>query len=148
MNRSLRVLRHDHGMNRRLILSALTAAACLVPALPAQASGHGEKKKGGGLGYTQFPMISVFTKGAGNRHGSMSVEVGLYCDDAKLTDQVKLYRPRLMDAYVTKLQGYAANLTASSLVDTDYVAAQLQATTDKILGRPGAKVLLGSILLN
>lgn len=130
-------------MQRRFFLFALGAACAAAPAYA-----NAPKKKGGGLGYTQFPMISVFTKGAGHRHGSMSVELGLYCDDAKLTDQVKLYRPRLMDAYVTKLQGYAANLTAASLVDTDYVAAQLQATTDKILGRPGAKVLLGSILLN
>ncbi|ESQ91176.1 hypothetical protein ABAC460_06335 [Asticcacaulis sp. AC460] len=134
-------------MQRRHLLFALCATAATgLAAAPVLA--NAPKKKGGGLGYTQFPMISVFTKGAGHRHGSMSVEIGLYCDDAKLTDQVKLYRPRLMDAYVTKLQGYAANLTAASLVDTDYIAVQLQATTDKILGRPGARVLLGSILLN
>ena len=134
-------------MNRRSLLSLGLAAAAVCAGGPAHANAP-EKKKGGGLGYTQFPMISVFTRGQGHRHGTMSVEVGLYADDAKLTDQIKLYRPRLMDAYVTRLQGYAANLDATSLIDTDYISGQLQATTDQILGRKGARVLLGSILLN
>ncbi|ESQ77753.1 hypothetical protein [Asticcacaulis sp. AC402] len=138
-------------MNRRLILSALLStlsAAVTGLAFVPSAQAGAPKKKGGGLGYSQFPMISVSIRGAGHRHGSMSVEVGLYCEDPKLTERVNLYRPRLMDAYVTKLQGYAANLTATSLIDTDYVGNQLQAVTDKVLGRTGAKLLLGSILLN
>lgn len=140
-------------MNRRTLLgTALTATALVLPGLvlpgTAARANAPEKKKGGGLAYTQFPMISVFTRGTGAKHGTMSVEIGLYADDPKLTELVKLYLPRLQDAYVTKLQGYAANLNASSLVDTDYIATQLQTVTDQILGRKGARVLLGSILLN
>lgn len=134
-------------MNRRhALLSLLTSTAALVSGTVAHASAP--KKKGGGAGYTQFPMISVFTKGVGRKHGTLSVEVGLYSEDPKLVEKIQLYRPRLMDAYVTKVQGYASNLTVSSLVDTDYVANQLQGTTDKVLGTKGARVLLGSLLLN
>ena len=56
--------------------------------------------------------------------------------------------PRLKDAYISRLQAYAAGLTASSLVDADYLAGQLQTVTDQVLGQSGAKVLMGSILLN
>ena len=107
-----------------------------------------DKKKGGGANYTQFPTITVFTQANAARHGTMSVEVGLYADDPKMTAQIALYQPRLQDAYVTRLQTYAANLNPHSLVDTDYVSAQLQQATNQILGRAGARVLLGSIMVN
>lgn len=100
------------------------------------------------MGYTQFPTITVFTDAGRLRHGVMSVDMGLYSDNPKLVAQIKLYVPRLQDAYVTVLQGYAGNLNRTSLVDTGYVAAQLQAATDRILGVTGAKVLLGSIIIN
>ncbi|MGN6422279.1 MAG: Tat pathway signal protein [Asticcacaulis sp.] len=140
-------------MNRRSLFfhafrlaSALGLAASLAPAGSALASEA--KKKGGGVGYTQFPTITVFTDAGRLRHGVMSVDMGLYSDNPKLVAQIKLYVPRLQDAYVTVLQGYAGNLNRTSLVDTGYVAAQLQAATDRILGVTGAKVLLGSIIIN
>lgn len=140
-------------MIRRQFLTALSAtfAAGTLAASPlvtSQAVANEAKKKGGGIGFTQFPMLTVFTQVASNRHGTMSVDMGLYADDPKLSDQIKLYRPRLQDAYITKLQAYAANLNARSLVNIDYISGQLQTVTDQILGRKGAKVLLGSVLMN
>lgn len=133
-------------MNRRvLLLSVLSLSAIAAP--PALAGGA-PKKKGGGPGFTQFPMMSVFTQRAGYRHGTLSVDMGLYSDDGKMVDRIKLYMPRLKDAYVRKLQTYGANLNAASLVDADYLTGQLQAATDQVLGQKGAKVLMGSILLN
>ncbi|HWU49702.1 MAG TPA: Tat pathway signal protein [Asticcacaulis sp.] len=130
--------------------SALGFAASLAPNLAPVGSALASeaKKKGGGEGYTQFPTMTVFTDAGRLRHGVMSVDMGLYSDNPKLVAQIKLYVPRLQDAYVTVLQGYAGNLNRTSLVDTGYVAAQLQAATDRILGVTGAKVLLGSIIIN
>jgi hypothetical protein len=65
-----------------------------------------------------------------------------------MVDRIKLYMPRLKDAYISRLQAYSANLNTSSMVDADYLAAQLQNATDAVLGQKGAKVLIGSILLN
>ncbi len=107
-----------------------------------------EKKKGGGKGYTQFPLITVFTQANATHHGTLSVDMGLYTDDAKLQAQIKSYMPRLQDAYLSRLQGYANSLNPRSLADPDFVSLQLQQATDKVLGRGGAKVLLGSVLLN
>ncbi|MEI9904892.1 MAG: Tat pathway signal protein [Asticcacaulis sp.] len=132
-------------MKRRAFLSALVLAA----ALPATAmAAEDNKKKGGGANYTQFPMITVFTQANSTHHGTMSVEVGLYADDPKMTAQIALYIPRLQDAYLSRLQAYAANLNSRSMVDTDYVSGQLQAATNQVLGKTGAHVLLGSIMLN
>lgn len=134
-------------MNRRLFITlCLTSLSALGTATAGHASEP--KKKGGGPGFTQFPMMSVFTAGSGYRHGTLSLDMGLYADDPKMVDRIKLYMPRLKDAYINKLQGYASNLTATTMVDADYVAVQLQAATDQVLGQKGAKVLLGSILLN
>ncbi len=131
-------------MIRRQFLALIAVASLVVPA--AQASEP--KKKGGGEGYTQFKTINVFTEAGRRRHGTLSVDMGLYSDDAKLVEQIKLYQPRLQDAYVARLQAYAGTLNSSALVNTDFIAMQLQSATDTILGRKGAKVLLGTILLN
>ena len=56
--------------------------------------------------------------------------------------------PRLRDAYISRLQDYASALNTRSMIDTDYISAQLQAATDQVLGRTDAKGVMGSILLN
>jgi len=131
-------------MIRRQFLT-LAAAAALVSS-PALASPP--KKKGGGQSYTQFRTINVFTEAGRRRHGTLSVDMGLYSDDSRLVEQIRLYQPRLQDAYVARLQAYAGTLGAGDPVSTDFIAMQLQSATDAILGRKGAKVLLGTILLN
>lgn len=127
---------------------ALLASSLCLLFTASSALANAPKKKGGGPGFTQFPMMSVFTRGNGHRHGTLSLDMGLYSNDAKMVDRIKLYMPRLKDAYVSRLQSYAGGLTASSLVDADYLATQLQTITDQVLGQSGAKVLMGSILLN
>ncbi len=130
-------------MIRRQFL-ILIGSALVAPA----AFASEPKKKGGGEGYTQFKTINVFTESGWRRHGTLSVDMGLYSEDEKLVEQIKIYQPRLQDAYVSRLQAYASTLTSTTLVNTDYIAMQLQSATDTILGRKGAKVLLGTILLN
>jgi hypothetical protein len=135
-------------MNRRALIAVVTAALAgglMAATPPARAD---EKKKGGGKGYTQFPMIIVFTDANAARHGTLSVDMGLYTDDPKLVERIKIYTPRLMDAYLSRLQAYASVLNSHSLADPDYISTQLQQATDLVLGVRGAKVLLGSILLN
>ena len=56
--------------------------------------------------------------------------------------------PRLNAAYVAALQPYALGLSPGQPPNADYVSMVLQRATDQVLGRRGAKVLLGSILAN
>ena len=133
-------------IRRRFLATALGLTTANVIALPAIASEP--KKKGGGAGYTQFRTVTAFTDVGRRRHGTLSVDMGLYTDNPKLTEQIVLMMPRLQDAYLTRLQSYAGGLTSQSLVDPDFISSQFQTVTDQILGQKGAKVLLGSILLN
>lgn len=131
-------------MNRRRLLALIAVSGLIAPAALASEP----KKKGGGENYTQFRTINVFTEASRRRHGTLSVDMGLYSEDAKLVERIRLYQPRLQDAYVARLQAYAGTLDANDPVNTDFVVIQLQSATDAILGRKGAKVLLGTILLN
>ncbi len=133
-------------MNRRAF--CLSIASLVAVSATSSAHAEEEKKKGGGKGYTQFPMITVFTQANSTHHGTLSVDMGLYTDDAKFQAQIKTFMPRLQDAYLSRLQGYANSMNAGTLADPDYVSLQLQQATDKVLGHGGVKVLLGSVLLN
>ena len=136
-------------LNRRLFCLSFAATGALTGlATATSVRADDEKKKGGGKGYTQFPMITVFTQANASHHGTLSVDMGLYTDDAKLQAQIKTYMPRLQDAYLSRLQAYANALNSRSLADPDYVSLQLQQATDRVLGHAGVKVLLGSVLLN
>lgn len=134
-------------IRRYLLTLMLGASLSTLASAPALANSE-PKKKGGGAGYTQFPTINVFTEASKRKHGTMSVDMGLYTEDEKLVAQIKLAQPRLQDAYLSRLQSYAGTLNSRSLVDTAFVTVQLQNATDAILGRKGAQVLLGSIIIN
>ena len=134
-------------MNRRALFLSI-AGLVVFSAATSPVHAEEEKKKGGGKGYTQFPMITVFTLANATHHGTLSVDMGLYTEDPKLQAQIKTFMPRLQDAYLSRLQGYANAMNAASLADPDYVSLQLQQATDRVLGHGGVKVLLGSILLN
>jgi len=136
-------------LNRRAFCASFAAIGALTGTWSAtSARADDEKKKGGGKGYTQFPLITVFTQANASHHGTLSVDMGVYTDDARSQGQIKIYMPRLQDAYLSRLQAYANALNARSLADPDYISLQLQQATDRVLGHTGVKVLLGSVLLN
>lgn len=137
-------------MNRRDLLrwqlSGLTLLATGSTASHALASAP--KKKGGGADFVQMPLLTVFTKARGGKHGTLTVEVGLDTNkNEKLAETLSKSVPRLRDAYVARLQAYAMGLTASSLIDLDYLTRELQTATDAIIKQKGVKVLLGSVVL-
>jgi hypothetical protein len=56
--------------------------------------------------------------------------------------------PRLRAAYVQSVQVYAGGLPAGAPPNPDFLAGNLQRATDEILGRKGARVLMGAVLVN
>jgi hypothetical protein len=132
-------------MHRRLFLAlAPLAAAAPVMALASE----GGKEKAGAGPYVQLQTLLGTTIRSASRHGVMSVDCGLYVPDEALRTRVEQSIPRLRAAYVQTIQSYAAGLSDGSLPNADYIAQTLQRQTDAILGRPGAKLLLGSIVVN
>jgi hypothetical protein len=130
-------------MHRRLFLVLALAA------LPAFARAEeDEKKKAGGATYIQINTLTGTTNRSGGRRGVLTVDCGLDVPDEKLRKLARLSLPRLRAAYVQVVQTYAAGLPAGTPPGVDFIARELQRQTDLVLGRRGARLLLGAVLVN
>ncbi|MGA0603437.1 Tat pathway signal protein [Caulobacter sp. KR2-114] len=129
-------------MRRRQILLAL---GLLAFALPAHAE---ERKKGGGDSFIQLQTLTATVIRADGRRGVMTVETGIDVPDAALHSRADQSTPRLRAAFAQVLQIYATGLPGGAVPNADYLARQLQQQTDAVLGRPGARLLLGTIMVN
>jgi hypothetical protein len=132
-------------MHRRLLLSLAALAA--APGI-ARAAGGGEKKKSGGGSYVALGTVLGTTIRRDGRRGVLSVECGLDTPDSALRERVEQSVPRLRAAYAQTVRAYAAGLGFGDLPNVDYIARQLQQQTDRVLGRPGARLLLGAVVVN
>jgi hypothetical protein len=136
-------------MDRRLFLSLAALAAIPAATWPAAArASGGEKKKSGGGTYVPLATLLGTTVRASSKRGVLSVDCGLDVPDEALRTRAEQSVPRLRAAYVQTIQAYAAGLPSGALPNAEYIAQALQRQTDAILGRPGARVLLGAIIVN
>jgi hypothetical protein len=130
-------------MQRRALIALIAVAA----ALPGLARAE-EKKKAGGAAYIQINTLTGATTRAGGRRGVLTVDCGLDVPDDKLRMRAYQSLPRLRAAYVQSVQTYAAGLSPGGLPSVDFIGRELQRQTDIVLGRPGARLLLGAIIVN
>lgn len=136
-------------MDRRLFLSLVALVGPLAAIWPAAAlAASAEKKKSGGGSYVPVQTLLGTTLRASGRRGVLSVDCGLDVPDEALRTRAEQSVPRLRAAYVQTIQSYAAGLPSGALPNAEYIAQSLQRQTDAILGRPGARVLLGAIIVN
>ncbi len=129
----------------RRLLSCAIAAAILASPAGVHAEGKDKKAKDS---YVQFQTLAISTVRRAGRHGVLTVEVGVDVPDPALRDKVDLYTPLLRSAFISALQPYGLGLPMGSPPSADYIAITLQRETDRVLGRRGAKVLLGSVIIN
>jgi hypothetical protein len=130
-------------MRRSLTLALpLLLAASVAFAAPA------EKKKGGGLTFIQLPTLTASIFHSDGGRGVLTVDIGLDVPDGALRQRVNLSTPLLIDAYTRALSLYAPSLQPGAVPNPEIIGIQLQRATDQTLGRPGAKLLLGTILAN
>jgi hypothetical protein len=134
----------DAAMNRR----SLIAAAALLAAAPALARAAELHKKGGGASFIQLDTLTASVTRPGGRRGVMTVEVGVDVQDAGLHARAAQSTPLLQAAFSEVLRIYAAGLPPGAPPNADYLGLALQRATDQTLGRPGARLLLGTILVN
>jgi len=134
-------------MRRRLFLALVALTA--VPGAWAHASeGKDKKKKAGGDSYIPIQTITAYTIRPNGRRGVLTVECGLDVPDAKLRDRVELVLPRIRAAFVQSVQVYAGGLPDRAPPNPQFLTRTLQHATDQTLGRPGARVLLGAVIVN
>lgn len=135
-------------MKRRLLVALIAAGAALP--LAGHASGGGEKKAVAGPGdtYVKINTLTAYTTRPGQRRGVMTVDCGLDIPDAALRQRAELVLPRLRAAFVQTVQIYAGGLPAGSPPNPDFLARNLQRSADEVLGKKGARVLMGAVLVN
>ena len=136
-------------MRRRLFLFAavfLAAPPAFAPARAwAQEEGH---KKGDGATYVQVRTLTGNTVRADGRRGVFTAEAGIDAPDPGLHARMLSLMPPLRDAFATRVRVFAGALRPGQVPDLDLLEGQLQADTDRILGRRGARLLLGTCLVN
>ena len=131
-------------MDRRLLIATAVAAALPAVALAA----GGEKKTAVTSNYVKMdPLLGTTIRGSGRR-GVLAVDCGLDVPDPVLRTLAQQSVPRLRAAYAQTIQAYASGLGPKSLPNAEYISITLQRQTDAILGRRGARVLLGGIVAN
>jgi len=133
---------------RRLLLTAALAAPLAAVASPQARANSGENKKAAAGPYLQIDtLLGTMVRANGSR-GVLAVDCGLYIVDAALRTLAEQSVPRLRAAYLQSVQSYAAGLGSGVLPNAEYIAQILQRQTDAVLGRPGARILLGAIVAN
>ena len=133
-------------MHRRALI--LAGLALALPGVALASEKKAEKKKGGGESYLQLGAVTATTVRGDGRRGVLTVETGLDVPDKTLRARAEASKPRVHAAFVQIVQTYAAGLSPSAPPNADFLARELQRETDRVLGKPGARLLLGSILTN
>jgi len=132
---------------RLLLLSFVAAMAVCAPfgaeIRAAEATGPAQHKTTQSESYVIIePLYASILDGA-RSHGLLLVELGLDVPDEKLRDRVNKSLPNLRDAYVRSLLTYAAtSVRAWRQPNVEDIATRMQAITDRVMGQPGARVLM------
>lgn len=130
---------------RRTLLAAAVLAAAPAAAL---AASKREKKAVGGLTFVQLPAVTSTVRTPNGRRGVLTVEVGLDISDARLRARAEASQPRLRAAFAQLLQTYATGLPPGSPPSADTLGREMQRETDRVLGQKGARLLLGTVMVN
>ena len=127
---------------RRLAVVAVLALTAAAPALAKDAS------KQNTATYTSFDALTATIRRPDGRRGVLTIQAGLDVQDAALRARAAAFAPVLRDAYVRVLNVYAQGLIPGAAPDVDQIGMRLQRATDGVLRRPGARFLLGTVLVN
>ncbi|HEY9234904.1 MULTISPECIES: hypothetical protein [Phenylobacterium] len=131
-------------MDRRtaIALFAVLAAPGLLGA------GKKDEKPTGSSAYIALNTLTATIQRTNGRRGVLTVQAGLDVPDARLRAKVESVLPRVRAVMVQTLQTYATGMSPGAPPNGDLLSQALQRETDRILGQKGAKVLLGTMLIN
>ena len=133
-------------MNARPLALALAAVlACAVPVAANEAPAKGTASAGH---YLPFPGVTASVRTNAARRAVLAMDATLDVPDATLRGRAQGLGPRLRAAYAQALMVYAGGLPPGRPLDPEYLGREMQRQTDMVLGKPGAKFLIGSLLVN
>lgn len=132
-------------MDRRALLglAAVATAATASPAVASSGGGGGSS----GNSYLGLPTVTGNVRRPGGGLGVMTVEIGVDTPDAALRTRVAQSAPRLRAAYAQVVQQQAGMLMPGAPPDIERLVAALQAATNTVMGRAGARLLIGTVMV-
>lgn len=98
-------------------------------------------------GYLRLATATAAVPRPDGRRGVMTVETGIDVHDAALFARAQQSQPRLNAAYAAVVQREAGQLRSGFPPDVNRIARALQAATDTVLGRAGARLLIGTVMV-
>jgi hypothetical protein len=131
---------------RGLATCALLLALALAGPGTAQAAQAHSKEST--ATYSALDTLTATVVHDDGTRGVLSVQAGLDVPDARMRKFTTQSIPRLRDAYVRVLTIYASGLAPGAPPNVDQIAQQMQNATDRTLGKPGAHLLIGTVLVN
>jgi hypothetical protein len=136
-------------MDRRALLglAALTVTAASTAAAPARAGGGGGGGAASANTFIRFPTVTATILRPNGQRGVLTVETGVDVPDAGLRTRAEQSAPRLRAAYNTVVQQIASAMLPGGPPDVERMVSRLQAVTDATLGRPGAHLLIGTVMV-
>ncbi len=159
-------------MKMKTVLPVVMCVLLGLAVAPAMAAEHGAapKKSGNGGGekkgdkakapkkqrpitsldsWVMVDPFSVTVVQEDRIRGKVLVSFGMDVPDAELRAKAELLMPRLQDAWLTQLSHYAGTtVRPQHAADIAAVSNLLQETADHVLGKPGSKVLIASVIIN
>jgi hypothetical protein len=130
----------------RIRLSPWVLPLLLLPAVASGQALAAENKAS--ETYVAIDTLAATVTSDSGRRLVMTVQAGVDAPNPALHAYLEKVTPRLRDAYTQVLQVYAAELTSGAAPDADYIARKMQEATDRVLKKPGGRLLLGGIMLN
>ena len=130
-------------MDRRALLGLAAVAAAATTSAKASAGGGASASA---ESYVRLPVVTASIIHADGRRGVLSIETGVDAPDAALRMRAQQSAPRLRAAFNGVAQRFASGLRPGAVPNIDQLAADLQGAANATLGRPGARVLLGTVL--
>ena len=129
-------------MERRALLGLAVVATAASTSARASSGGAAASAST----YFALPVVTASILQANGRRGVLTIETGVDVPDAALRTRAQQSAPRLRAAYNTAAQRFANGLRPGVVPDIDQLSAALQAATNATLGRPGARLLLGTVM--
>lgn len=129
-------------MDRRALLG-LAAVALSTPAKASSPSGGGAASA---ESYFRLPIVTASLIYPNGRRGVLSIETGLDVPDAALRTRAQQSQPRVRAALNAAAQQFANGLRPGMAPNIDQLSAALQTAANTALGRPGARLLLGTVM--
>ena len=132
-------------MDRRALLGlALVAASAGTAAASPPPSDEGGAPPNS---YINLNSINGFVTRASGRRGVLTVDVGIDVPDLDLRAVAATAGPRLRSEMAQVVQSFAAALRPGEPPDVHRLCSDLQFAVTQALGRRGARLLLGTVMV-